>query len=330
MLQNDPTRRALRLLSLMQTRRLWPGAELAGRLGVTERTVRRDIDRLRDLGYPVDATPGANGGYRLSARVALPPLVFDDDEAVAVAVGLRATSGVAISGVDHAAVQALAKIEQVLPPRLRSRVSALDASVVPLRRAQGDRDIVDAAALMALAAACRDREEVHFYYPRPDGDDIRRWVEPHQLLSAGRRWYLVAWDLGREDWRTFRLDRLRDVQLAGQRFTLRDIPGGDAAAYFSASVASLVPECEALVEVGAPVGTVVDTLSFVDHTLVEDADESCALRLRATTLDALLMAVVTIARHAPVRVVEPAALAEEVDALVDHLSVCRPSAPRAP
>ncbi|MEQ8330397.1 MAG: YafY family protein [Longimicrobiales bacterium] len=319
MLRNDPTRRALRLLSLLQTGRLWAGAELAGRLSVTERTVRRDIDRLRDLGYPVDATPGIDGGYRLSAGASLPPLVFDDDEAVAVAVGLRAASGVAISGVDHAAVQALAKIEQVLPRRLRSRVSALDANVVSLRRTQGEKDIVDPRALIALAAACRDQEEVHFHYPRPDGDDIRRWVEPHQLLSAGSRWYLIAWDLGREDWRTFRLDRLRDVELAGRRFAPRDIPGGDAAAYFSASVASLVPELEALVVVRASARRVVEALSSVDHTRVEDAAEWCTLRLRATTLDSLLNAVVRLAARAPVRVVEPDELAAEVDALVANL-----------
>lgn len=318
--QNNPTRRALRLLSLLQTGRLWAGAELAGRLGVTERTVRRDIDRLRDLGYPVNATPGTDGGYRLSAGASLPPLVFDDDEAVAVAVGLRAASGVAISGVDHAAVQALAKIEQVLPRRLRSRVSALDANVVSLRRAQGDQEIVDPSALIAIAAACRDHEEVHFHYPRPDGDDIRRWVEPHQLLSAGSRWYLIAWDLGREDWRTFRLDRLRDVELAGGRFAPRGIPGGDAAAYFSASVASLMPAVEALVVVRAPYAGVVEALSLVDHTPVEDAADSCILRLRATEVDSLLIAVAKLAIRASVRVVEPDELAAEVDTIVANLS----------
>ncbi len=229
MLHNDPTRRALRLLSLLQSRRRWGGPELAACLGVTERTVRRDIERLRDIGYPVQATPGADGGYRLSAGTSLPPLVFDDDEAVAVAVGLRAASGVAISGVEQVAVQALAKIEQVLPKRLRGRISALDDSLVSLRRSRGDHEIVDPAVLVALAAACRDHEEVHFSYPRSEGDDLRRWVEPHQLLSAGSRWYLVAWDLGRDDWRTFRLDRLREVELAGARFDPREIPGGDAA-----------------------------------------------------------------------------------------------------
>ena len=268
----------------------------------------------------MDATPGIDGGYRLAAGESLPPLVFDDDEAVAVAVGLRAASGVAISGVDHAAVQALAKIEQVLPRRLRSRVSALDANVVSLRRAQGDQEIVAPGTLIALAAACRDHEEVHFRYSRPDGDDIRRWVEPHQLLSVGSRWHLIAWDLGREDWRTFRLDRLRDVELAGGRFAPRDIPGGDAAAYFSASVASLVPAVEALVVVRAPYTGIVEALSSVEHACVEDAADSCTLRLGATEFDSLLVAVAKLAVRAAVRVVEPDELAAQADRIVANLS----------
>lgn len=238
-MRNDPTRRALRLLSLLQSRRLWRSAELAERLGVTERTVRRDVDRLRDLGYPVDATPGSYGGYRLAAGAHLPPLLFDDDEAVAVAVGLRAAAGAAISGIEDTSVRALAKIEKLLPSHLRRRVSALHASVVSLRRAHGDDEVVDPDALSVLASACRDHELVRFDYERPDGDDSHRLVEPHQLVSAGRRWYLVAWDRRRADWRTFRLDRLSRARPVGGRFPPRDIPGGDGAAYFAASVASI-------------------------------------------------------------------------------------------
>lgn len=191
-MRNDPTGRALQLLSLLQTHRLWRGAELAERLDVTERTVRRDVDRLRDLGYPVDATPGSDGGYRLAAGAHLPPLVFDDDEAVAVVVGLRAAAGAAIAGIEDTSVQALAKVEQAMPDRLRRRVSALDGSVVSLRRAHGDGGIVDPETLSVLASACRGHEEVRFDYQRRDGDDSRRLVEPHQLLSAGRLWYLIA------------------------------------------------------------------------------------------------------------------------------------------
>jgi predicted DNA-binding transcriptional regulator YafY len=237
--QNDPTGRALKLLSLLQTRRRWSGAELAQRLEVTERTVRRDIDRLRRLGYPVDAAPGGDGGYRLSAGSHLPPLLLDDDEAVAVAVGLRAAAGAAIEGMDDASVRALAKLEQVLPDHLRRRVSALHAAVVSLQHEHNGDDVIDPDALSVLAAACRDHEEARFDYVGPDGDTTRRLVEPYQLISAGRRWYLIAWDLRRTDWRTFRLDRLAQVRLAGRRFPPRAIPGGSAAAYFAESIASI-------------------------------------------------------------------------------------------
>lgn len=239
MATNTPTGRALELLSLLQTRRLWRASELAERFEVTERTIRRDVDRLRDLGYPVDAVTGTAGGYRLAAGAHLPPLVFDDDEAVAVVVGLRAAAGAAIAGIENTSVQALAKVEHALPDRLRRRVSALNHSVVSLQRAHDGDAVVDPETLSVLASACRSNEEVRFEYRPRDRSDSRRLVEPHQLLSAGRLWYLIAWDLRRADWRTFRLDRLSDVRLAGRRFEPREIPGGDAAAYLSASVASL-------------------------------------------------------------------------------------------
>lgn len=319
-MRNDPTGRALQLLSLLQTHRLSRGAELAERLEVTERTVRRDVDRLRDLGYPVDAMPGSDGGYRLAAGAHLPPLVFDDDEAVAVAVGLRAAAGAAIGGIEDTSVQALAKIEQLLPDRLRRRVSALYASVVSLGWAHGDDGVVDPDALSVLASACRDHEEVRFDYQRRDGDDSRRLVEPHQLVTADRRWYLVAWDLRRTDWRTFRLDRLRGAQLAGVRFAPRDIPGGDGAAYFAASIASIPRELETLVAVRASYEQVAEALSWVDHTPVDTEADSCTIRLRANKLDSLVMAVVRLALSASVRVVEPRALADEVDALIGRLT----------
>lgn len=326
-MRNDPTGRALHLLSLLQTHRLWRGAELAERLEVTERTVRRDVDRLRELGYPVDATPGSDGGYRLAAGAHLPPLVFDDDEAVAVAVGLRAAAGAAIGGIEDTSLRALAKIEQVLPDRLRRRVSAVHASVVSLGRATGGDEVVDPDALSVLASACRDHEEVRFDYRGRNGDDSRRMVEPHQLVTAGRRWYLAAWDLRRDDWRTFRLDRLSDARLAGRRFEPRPIPGGDGAAYVASSLASLPRELEAVVAVGVPYEQVADALAWVDHTLVDtDPDPgpegdggSCMIRLRANKLDSLIMAVVHLGLRAPVRVLEPAALADEVVALTGRL-----------
>jgi predicted DNA-binding transcriptional regulator YafY len=319
-MRNDPTGRALQLLSLLQTHRLWRGAELAERLEVTERTVRRDVDRLRDLGYPVDATPGSDGGYRLAAGAHLPPLVFNDDEAVAVAVGLRAAAGAAIGGIEDTSVQALAKIEQLLPDRLRRRVSALHASVVSLHWAHRDDEVVDPDALSVLASACRDHEEVRFDYQRRDGDVSRRLVEPHQLVTADRRWYLVAWDLHRTDWRTFRLDRLSGTQLAGVRFAPRDIPGGDGAAYIAASIASIPRELETLVAVTAPYEQVAEALSWVDHTPIDTEADSCTIRLRADKLDSLVMAVARLALSASVRVVEPRAVAHEVDALIGRLN----------
>lgn len=318
-MRNDPTGRALQLLSLLQTHRLWRGAELAERLRVTERTVRRDVDRLRDLGYPVDATPGSDGGYRLAAGAHLPPLVFDDDEAVAVAVGLRAAAGAAIAGIEDTSVRALAKVERSLPDRLRRRVSALNASVVSLHRAHTDDGVVDPETLSMLASACRGREEVRFDYRRRDGDDSRRMVEPHQLLSAGRLWYLIAWDLRRTDWRTFRLDRLGNVQLAGGRFAPRNIPGGDAASYLTASVASIPRGIETLVAVRASYDQVARALSWVEHTPVDTKADSCTIRLCADQLDSLVMALARVALYAPIRVIEPGVVADEVNALGNRL-----------
>lgn len=319
-MRNDPTGRALQLLSLLQTHRLWRGAELAERLDVTERTVRRDVDRLRDLGYPVDATPGSDGGYRLAAGAHLPPLVFDDDEAVAVVVGLRVAAGAAIAGIEDTSVQALAKVEQAMPDRLRRRVSALDGSVVSLRRAHGDGGIVDPETLSVLASTCRGHEEVRFDYQRRDGDDSRRLVEPHQLLSAGRLWYLIAWDLRRTDWRTFRLDKLSEVQLTGGRFAPRDIPGGYAAAHLAASVASIPRATETLVAVRAPYDRVAGALSWIEHTPVDTEADSCTIRLRANQLDSLVMAAARLALDAPVRIIEPSGVADGIDALIGRLN----------
>jgi len=316
---NDPTRRALQLLSLLQTRRLWRASELAERFEVTERTVRRDVERLRDLGYPVDATTGTAGGYRLAVGAHLPPLVFDDDEAVAVVVGLRAAAGTAIAGIEETSVRALAKVEQALPDRLRRRVSALDGSVVSLQRMHGDGGVVDPETLSVLASACRSNEEVRFEYRRRDRADSRRLVEPHQLLSAGRLWYLIAWDLRRNDWRTFRLDRLSDVQLAGRRFALRTIPGGDAAAYLASSVASMPRELDAIVAVRARYDRVEEALSRIEHTALDAAADSCTIRVRANHLDSLVMAAARLALHAPVRILEPSAVADAVHALIGRL-----------
>ncbi len=315
---NDPTGRALHLLSLLQTHRLWRAADLAERLEVTERTVRRDVDRLRTLGYPVDATTGTDGGYRLAVGAHLPPLVLDDDEAVAVALGLRSAASAAVGGMEDTSLRALAKIEQLLPDRLRRRVSALHSSVVELRWSGPDDD-VDPDALSVLAVACRDREEVRFDYRRRDGDRSRRLVEPHQLVTAERRWYLVAFDLRRNDWRTFRVDRLSATELAGGRFAAREIPGGDAGAFLTASIASIPRNVEAMVTVGAAYSQIEPVLSMVDHHVVETATDSCVIRINGEELDHLTMSIVGVALTAPVAAIEPVAVAEAVALLTQRL-----------
>ncbi|WP_039800439.1 helix-turn-helix transcriptional regulator [Nocardia araoensis] len=225
---NDTPARLLRLLSLLQTPREWPGSELAERLGVTDRTVRRDIDRLRELGYPVTATLGAAGGYRLAAGTALPPLLVEDDEAVAIAVGLRAAAGSAVAGIEEASVRALAKLEQVLPAKLRRRVRVL-AAAVPLPTVDGP--VADPGVLATLAATVTNRERVRFAYRDEAGTETGRNTEPVGLVPARRRWYLVGYDLDRADWRVYRVDRIDRPQPTAARFTPRPLPAADAAAY---------------------------------------------------------------------------------------------------
>ncbi|MFD8734786.1 helix-turn-helix transcriptional regulator [Streptomyces sp. NPDC059618] len=230
----DTPARLLQLLSLLQTPREWPGGELSERLGVSRRTVRRDIDRLRELGYPVQATKGADGGYRLVAGTAMPPLVLDDEEAVAIAVGLRAGAGHAVAGVDEASVRALAKLEQVLPSRLRRRVSVLQAATTPLT--SGDGASIAPETLTVMASAIAGPERLRFAYRSGDGTPSRRLTEPYRLVSTGRRWYLVAYDLDRGDWRTFRVDRVTEPFATGARFTPRELPEGDAAEFLRRSM----------------------------------------------------------------------------------------------
>ena len=322
-MRNDPTGRALQLLSLLQTHRFWRCADLAARLEVTERTVRRDVDRLRDLGYLVDSTSGKYGGYRLATGAHVPPLVLDDDEAVAVAVGLRYAAEAAIGGMEETSLRALTKIETLLPHRLRRRVSALHSSVTSMRRAADD-DIVDPEALSVFAAACRDHEYVRFDYRRGDGESSRRLVEPHQLVTAGRRWYLVAWDQHRRDWRTFRLDRLRDPRLAGSHFTPREIPGGDAASFVASSLGSTPRHHDAKLAIQATFAELEGVLRWIDHTPIEVEGDCCLVQIRSEDLGRLALTVARIALTAPVTVVEPAELADAVRQLATHLTV-RPS-----
>lgn len=315
----DPTGRALALLSLLQTHRFWRSAELAGRLDVTERTVRRDVDRLRDLGYPVAATSGRYGGYRLESGAHLPPLMVDDDEAVALAVGLRCAAVAAIDGMEETSLRALAKVEGLLPHRLRRRVAALHGQVtsVPPRL---DQALIDPEALSVLAAACRDHGGARFDYRSGDGSVTQRLVEPHRLVTAGRRWYLLAWDRDRDDWRTFRLDRLARPAATGVRFTARVIPGGDAAAYVARALGSVPREEVALLVLGAELDGLREVLRWVDHEVVETTSASTTIRVRGEDVGRLAMTVARLALTCPVRVEDAEDLAHVVERLRGHLA----------
>ncbi len=278
-MSTDTPARLLQLLSLLQTPREWPGGELADRLSVSRRTVRRDVDRLRELGYPVQATQGASGGYRLVAGKAMPPLVRDDEEAVAIAVGVGGGAGHAVDGVEEASVRALAKLEQVLPSRLRHRVSALGAATMSLATGDGVRIAPETLTVMASATAAH--EQLRFAYEAKDGTPSRRLTEPHRLVSTGRRWYLVAYDLERQDWRTFRVDRVSEPFATGVRFTERMLPGGSADAYVRRSVLARPQERTAYevdVVFHAPPDRVGGRLPASLGELVPVGAERCRLR----------------------------------------------------
>jgi len=282
----ETSARLLRLLSLLQTPRDWTGSELAERLDVSTRTVRNDVERLRSLGYPVHATRGAVGGYRLGAGAALPPLLLDDEEAVAVTVGLRTAAGGSIAGVEETSLRALAKLEQVLPARLRRRVNALQTYTVPVPR-DSPGPTVDAGVLTLLAAACRDHGGLRFDYRDHKGSATLRAVEPHRLVNWGRRWYLVAWDTGRGDWRTFRVDRIEPRTPNGPRFTPRELPEGDVAAYVSRRVSAAAWRYHARVTVHAPAASVAERISPAVGTVEAIDDHSCILATGADSIDTL-------------------------------------------
>lgn len=271
----------LRLLSLLQTHRYWAGNDLAERLDVSLRTLRRDVDRLRDLGYPVDASRGVAGGYQLQAGAALPPLLLDDEEAVAIAVSLRTAAGGVVSGIEETSVRALSKIVQVMPPRLRRRVNALQEYTVP---AVLSGPTVDAVSLSTLAQACRDDERLEFEYRRRDGETARRLVEPHRIVSLGRRWYLVAWDLERHDWRSFRVDRLTEPRLTGARFRQRELPAADAAEFVQAGITSAFTQVAVAVTILAPAELVREGVGRWAEVKPLD-DDSCRLSMRVESFD---------------------------------------------
>jgi biotin operon repressor BirA-like protein len=251
----DTGARTLRLLSLLQQRPFWSGDELADRLEVSARTVRRDVERLRALGYPVSARVGVAGGYELAPGASLPPLVLDDDEALALVVGLHAVVNGAVAGVAEPSIAALGKVMAVMPPRLRRRVEAFHAVTVPSEPSHA-RAAVDLETLAAIALACRNQERVTFGYVDRDGATSERRVEPHRIVLVGDRWYLVAFDNERTDWRMFRIDRLRDLTEVGRRFHPREIPGRDAAAFVAAGRTTWTARHEVDVVIEAPTAEV--------------------------------------------------------------------------
>ena len=283
----DTTERVLRLLGLLQQRPVWSGPELAERLGVTTRSIRRDVERLRALGYPVHAAQGVGGGYQLGRGRELPPLLLDDAEAVAIAVSLRLAAGGTVTGASEAALSTLAKLDQVMPPRLRSEVKAIHDSTVTLSTAQ---DLVDGDVLLTLARACRDLVRVRFGYDARDGTATERWVEPVRLVATGRRWYLMAWDVDREDWRTFRLDRMRSVVPSTWRFAVREHP--DPAEYVQRSVSHSPFSHHARVRVHAPVAEVAARTDVRWTRLTEIDASTTLLESSADALDWLAFHIV--------------------------------------
>jgi len=325
--------RTLRLLSLLQTRRYWPGPALADRLGVSARTLRRDIERLRELGYPVDAHPGVDGGYALAPGAAVPPLVVDDDEAMALAVAIQ--SQLAAGDGGDAALRALTKIVQVMPRRLRARLDAVRSATTPVPWDTEDAAPLDHAVLSTLALGCRDAERVRFGYRAATGSESSRRVEPFRIVSLGRRWYLVGYDLDRQDWRTFRIDRISSAEGTGSSFAHRPRPFDDVGAFVRARVLGDFPGGRHHVEVvvDAPAETVTTQVGRWAEVQPRTA-ETCTLTMETDSIAWPLFALGSVG--APFSVVTP----PELVALATEWSTrfgragdgrgARPPAPGAP
>jgi predicted DNA-binding transcriptional regulator YafY len=308
----ETSARLLRLLSLFQARRYWSGPDLADRLEVTGRTLRRDVDKLRTLGYPIHSTSGVEGGYQLGAGSTMPPLLLDDEEAVAVALGLRCAATGTVEGIEEASMRALSKIEQILPPRLGRRVAALQAVIVT---PAGAGSSVNARTLSAIAGACRDQEILRFRYRDHAGTASARSVEPHRLINTGRRWYLVAWDSDRRDWRTFRVDRIQPRLTTGARFAPRNPPARDLAAYVSRGV-WYAPPCRARIKLLVSATVVAKRLPPCIG-LIEPIDEhSCFFDMGASTFENLAIHLVLLG--VDFELTEPVELVDQVRRLTDR------------
>ncbi|MGN0123848.1 MULTISPECIES: YafY family protein [Rhodococcus] len=307
------TERVLRVLALLQSRPSWTADELAAELGVTDRSVRRDVDRLRALGYPVRATPGVGGGYQLGAGTRLPPLLLHDDEAIATAVSLRLASGSTIAGAAEAALRALAKLDQVMPPRLRAEVRAIYGATETV---VGTSTEIDADTLLGLARACRDAIRVRFRYTTRQEVDDERTVEPVRMVAAGQRWYLMAWDVDRDDWRTFRLDRMRDVTPTTWRFRPRQHP--DPVSYVQRSVTESPYRYIARIRLRADADQVRDMVPPQVGRVEDDEDGWCVLVVGADDPDWVVMHVARMGFEAVV--IEPPELREAADRLAKRLA----------
>jgi predicted DNA-binding transcriptional regulator YafY len=306
--------RLLELLSLLQARREWAGAELADRLEVSGRTVRRDVERLRGLGYPVDSMTGPAGGYRLRPGTEMPPLVLDDEEAIAIAVGLGTAARASVTGLEETAVRALVKLEQVLPKHLRRRVRALGSATIspPV-----GGPTVDPQHLTVIAAACRDSERLRFAYRSRDGTESRREVEPCALVNLGWRWYLVAWDCRRQDWRSFRVDRLARPGSTGIRFTAHALPAKDAAAFVKESIIGAPNRFEARVTLRAAADEIASRVPAHWGTIKPIDTHSCEYRTGDDDLRWLALRIAMLAVDFEVH--EPPELIEHLRGLAARL-----------
>lgn len=309
----DASARLLRLLSLLPSRREWTGPELAERLDVTVRTLRRDVAKLRGLGYPVHAAPGIAGGYRLGAGSTLPPLPLDDEEAVAIALSLRTATSSTAAGIAETALRALAKLERILPARLRTRTAALKLATVSL---ESPATTVDPDVLVAMAEACQGQQRVDFAYERRDGTVSARTVEPHRLVHTGRRWYLVARDRERDDWRTFRVDRVSGPRNTGIRFIPQDPP--DAAAFVADAITTAPYRFQARIRIHGPAHLVAARIPASAGVVKAIDDNSCLL---TTGADSLTYLAIHLAALGPdFTVLEPPQLIDELRALSDRLT----------
>jgi len=306
--------RLLRLLSLLQSRSRWSGADLASRLGVTERTLRRDISRLRGLDYPVDADPGVGGGYQLGSGGRLPPLLLDDSEAVAIAVGLRVATASAIAGIEDAVVSALAKLDTVLPNRLREQVASVGAGSVQMP--WPSRSQIDTGVLVSLARACHRSEAIRFRYTDNQGRETPRWVEPLRLVHTSWRWYLVALDRDRDAWRTFRMDRIADIQFTGRHFVHEDPP--DPVALVSEGTAYAAYPVKAQILVAAPLGDVRQYVAPSIGVLEEAGDGRTLLRMAAFDVSPLVEILCGLPYD--FEVVEPPELTERLREVADRFA----------